>query len=286
VAKTTEKQETSVAKPEEAPRAHAIMQSTAERTRWGDEVAGFVSDWVYLRTPQLLSIVFTMAPGQSFKASGDWMPLYDAQVCEYVLAGEYTLHNPTTGEIRVVTAGQSVAFGAMSWHYGYNFADTELRVIEWLAFSSDPIKPNSRTTTPGREFGVDPDLVGRSHERATAGSRHVDHVTDENALRVILGSSRQVRASILTSTPMLTVAAVEIPGAHRTDLFCHGADAFIFTEHGRVNAYVPEQNVWAELNDDDAFVVPAGVSYQLLNQSDRRSRILLAITGASLEAPA
>ena len=159
------------------------MGASAKRTRWGDEVAGFVSDWVYLRTPQLLSIVFTMAPGQSFKASGDWMPLYDAQVCEYVLAGEYTLHNPTTGEIRVVTAGQSVAFGAMSWHFGYNFSDTELRMIEWLAFSSDPIKQDSRSTQPGRQFGMDPDLVGRSHERAIAGSHHVDLVTDDNALQ-------------------------------------------------------------------------------------------------------
>ena len=159
MAKTTEDPGTGDGTPKERPSAHAIMGASAERTRWGDEVAGFVSDWVYLRTPQLLSIVFTMAPGQSFKASGDWMPLYDAQVCEYVLAGEYTLHNPTTGEIRVVTAGQSVAFGAMSWHFGYNFSDTELRMIEWLAFSSDPIKQDSRSTQPGRQFGMDPDLT-------------------------------------------------------------------------------------------------------------------------------
>ena len=53
------------------------------------------------------------------------------------MSGEYTIHNPTTGEIRVAKEGQAVSFGRMSWHYGYNFGDRELRVIEWLSFSPD-----------------------------------------------------------------------------------------------------------------------------------------------------
>lgn len=269
------------APPGDQPQAHAIMQTEAQRTRWGDETAGFVSDWVYLRTPKLLSLVFSMAPGQSFKASGDWMPLYDAQVCEYVLSGEYTVQHPATGEVRVVTAGQSVAFGAMSWHYGYNFADVELRMLEWLAFSSDPLKPGARTSQLERELGADPGLAGRSADRATAGSHHIDVVTDSNALHLILGTERPIRASILTSTPMLTVGALEIPPAFRTDLLANETDTFLFVERGRVHAYVPEQNVWAELNADDAFVVPAGVTYQLLNQTDRRGRVLQATMGAS-----
>jgi mannose-6-phosphate isomerase-like protein (cupin superfamily) len=279
---TADSMKTSDDAAKEGARAYPIMHAAVPRVRWGDEKAGFVSDWVYFRTPQIVAIVFSMPPGGSFKVSDDWMPRYDAQECQYVLAGEYTCHNPTTGEVRVAKEGQAVAFGRMNWHYGYNFGDRELRVIEWLMFSSDPISKPAEGTRPGREVGVDPQLMGHWPERRQT-RQHMELVTEENSLRAILGAEHQVTASILTSTSMLTVAVVEVAGGRRSDQLRHSTNTLLFIEHGRTHVYVAEQNVWGELNDYDAFFVPAGVGYQLLNQSDRRSRTLLATAGPSLE---
>ncbi|HXY46169.1 MAG TPA: hypothetical protein VEH29_18430 [Acidimicrobiales bacterium] len=265
-----------------SPQAHAIMHAVVPRVRWGDETSGFVSDWVYWRTQRLVVIVFSMPPGGSFKVSDEWMPRYDAQECQYVLAGQYTIHNPTNGEIRVAEAGEAVAFGRMSWHYGYNFADSELRVIEWLSFSADRATETTAGTRPERELEMDAELVGRFPEHRSAGTERIDLVDETSSLRAILGSERQLLASVLASTPMLTVAVVELAGARRSDPLCHPSDTLLFVEHGKTHVYVPSDNVWAELSDLDAFFVPAGVGYQLLNQTDRRSRVLVATTGATL----
>ena len=273
------------ATPDGAPLAHAIPHAFVPRVRWGDEGSGFVSDWVYWRTPQFVAIVFSMPPGGSFKVSDDWMPRYDAQECQYVLSGEYTIHNPTTGEIRVVRTGQAVCFGRMSWHYGYNFADSELRVIEWLSFSTDRLPESATGTRPERELEMDPGLVGRFPEQRAAGAKRIDVVDEASALRAIVGAERQLLASVLASTPMLTVAVVEVPGARRSDLFLHDSDTLLLVERGKTHVFVPSQDVWAELTDLDGFFVPAGVGYHLLNQTDTRSRVLVATTGPSIGSP-
>jgi mannose-6-phosphate isomerase-like protein (cupin superfamily) len=266
------------------PRAQAIPHASVPRVRWGDEGSGFVSDWVYWRSPQLVAIVFSMPPGASFKVSDDWMPRYDAQECQYVLAGEYTIHNPTTGEIRVARAGEAVSFGRMSWHYGYNFSDVELRVIEWLSVSTDRVAQAATGTRPERELEMDPALVGRFPEHRHEGEQRVDLVDQASSLRAILGSERQLLVSVLASTPMLSVAIVEVPGAHRSDRLCHDSDTLLLIEHGKTHVYVPSQDVWAELGDLDAFFVPAGVGYHLLNQTERRSRVIITTTGPRLGA--
>jgi mannose-6-phosphate isomerase-like protein (cupin superfamily) len=272
--------------PDDPPRAHSIPHASVPRVRWGDEGSGFVSDWVYWRSPQLVAIVFSMPPGGSFKVSDDWMPRYDAQECQYVLGGEYTIHNPTTGEIRVARAGEAVSFGRMSWHYGYNFADVELRVIEWLSFSSDRATDTATGTRPERELEMDPGLVGRFPEHRDKGAHRIDLVDEATSLRAILGSERQLLAAVLTTTPMLSVAIVEVPGAHRSDRLCHDSDTLLLVERGKTHVYVPSQDVWAELGDLDAFFVPSGVGYHLLNQTERRSRVIIATTGPSVAAPA
>jgi mannose-6-phosphate isomerase-like protein (cupin superfamily) len=250
--------------------------------RWGDEGSGFVSDWVYWRTQRFVVIVFSMPPGGSFKVSDDWMPRYDAQECQYVLGGQYTIQNPTTGEIRVAEAGEAVTFGRMSWHYGFNFADTELRVIEWLSFSADRLTSAATGIRPERELEIDPEIVGRFPEHRDAASHKIDVVDEATSLRAILGSERQLLASVLTTTPMLTVAVIEVPGARRSELLCHGSDTMLFVEGGKTHIYVPGQDIWAELSDLDAFFVPAGVGYHLLNQTAKRSRVLIATTGPSI----
>ena len=268
--------------PQPSSLAHSIMHASVPRVRWGDEGSGFVSDWVYWRTPQFVVIVFSMPPGGSFKVSDDWMPRYDAQECQYVMSGEYTIHNPTTGEIRVAKEGQAVSFGRMSWHYGYNFGDRELRVIEWLSFSPDRVAEPTTGTRPERELEMDPGLVGRFPEHRDQGANRVDLVDEAHSLRAILGSERQLLASILASTPMLTVAVVELPGAHRSDLLCHGSDTLLLVERGKTHVYVPSHDVWGELTDLDAFFIPKGVGYHLLNQTETRSKVLLATTGPTI----
>ncbi len=262
--------------------ARALLHAAVPRVRWGDAESGVVSDWVYWRTQRLVAIVFSMPPGGSFKVSDDWMPRYDAQECQYVLSGEYTVHNPTTGEIRVAKAGQAVTFGRMSWHYGYNFADSELRVIEWLSFSPDREAYSSPGTRPERQLEMDAELVGCFPGHRDKGARRIDVVDEATSLRAILGAERQLLASVLTTTPLLTVAVLEIPAAHRSEPLCQDADTLLLVEGGKTHLYVPAQDVWAELTDLDAFFVPAGVEYHILNQTDRRSRVLLATTGPSL----
>lgn len=210
-----------------SPGAHSILHATVPRVRWGDQASGFVSDWVYWRAPGLVVIVFSMPPDGSFKVSDEWMPRYDAQECQYVLGGQYTVHNPITGEIRVADAGEAISFGRMSWHYGYNFFDSELRVIEWLSFSADRAALPAEGTRPAREFGVDPGLVEALPEHRDDGAHGIELVTEATSLRAILGSERLLLASVLTTTPLLTVSVVEVPGAHRSDGMSHPSDTLL-----------------------------------------------------------
>lgn len=225
------------------------------------------------------------------------MPRYDAAECQYVLSGQYTLHNPTSGEIQVAGRRQAVAVQNGCWQYGYNFADTEVRVIEWLSFASKPLDCTSRDSNgltrwvqgesvqsgvlpvPEPELRIDSRLLGRFPAQRRPDSRDIELVEETSALRAILGSESPLLAAVLTSSEQLTVAVTEVPGGRRSDRLQHPSDTVLFVERGKTHVHVPEHNVWAELYDLDVFFVPAGIEYCLLNQTAARSRVLIATTG-------
>ena len=110
-----------------------ISAQTVTRHIWGDETSGEVADWIFASTALIHCLVFGLAPGHSFTHSPEYRTVFGADEVLTVLSGTLVLANPEVGEVQRIGAGQSVAFGADTWHHGFAHGPEALRVLEFLA---------------------------------------------------------------------------------------------------------------------------------------------------------
>ena len=110
-----------------------ITDVTVTRHIWGDDEAHQVADWIYASTDRIHAMVFGLAPGGRFLHSPEFRTVFGADEVFTVLRGRMVLANPETGEVQLVEAGESVAFGRDTWHHVFAHGSDELRVLELFA---------------------------------------------------------------------------------------------------------------------------------------------------------
>jgi hypothetical protein len=71
-----------------------VRHYDAVRFLWGDEDSHYVPDLVYGRGDRIAALVYRMGPGNSFKSSKTWRPLYDQDRYYYVVQGTLAIQDP------------------------------------------------------------------------------------------------------------------------------------------------------------------------------------------------
>jgi len=243
---------------------------------WGDEKTGFVNDQFHAQSKQLILVTISMPPGRRFHHSETNKPVYTGHTGLYVLEGQYTVQYPDTGEVRVAEQGEILVLRGPQWHFGYNFSDRELRVLETICLVTAP-GAVANPACPSPEAGFDREAI--RDFPATRSAPRLEVVTRRSALNVIVGEQRQTLLRVLASTDKLTVAVFDLIGGQRTEAFNFSRDAALYVEKGRLNVRIQAESVWEELCPGDAFFFPAGTIWEVFNHGANAASAHLSLAG-------
>jgi mannose-6-phosphate isomerase-like protein (cupin superfamily) len=255
-----------------------IRRRDVQLVLWGDDESGYVNDLFYVLSRQIVLTTICMPPGGSFAASDRYRPIYDTHEALYVLQGQYTIQNPETGEVRVADPGQIVLMRERQWHYGYNFSDVELRLLETIAPPASQAAL-AHVPRPAHALGLDRAALADWPRTRGQAAAAMDVIDEGGAANVLLGSKRPMLARVLASTPRVAFAVVELRAGQRGDALTMRDDATLYVERGRLNVRVASADVWDEVFADDCFFVPGGAAFELWNAGGERCRVLLSVAG-------
>lgn len=278
-----------------SPAAGSVPYEKAVLKLWGDQQSGVVNDWIYVSNEKIQQLVFSLPPGGRFRHSERYRTVMGADEIFYVLAGTLVLANPQTGEVHRVEEGEAAYFRQGTWHHGFNYGSTELRVLEYFAPppSTGSSQPYARTQPYLADTTyVQDQWIGRWPLAAgEAAAGHTQRVLrDEDILWRLEGKTSQVLVGIYLSTEELTTAVVDLLPGHVSEPHVHGGDEVGYVRDGRLNMFFPEYpadgqgNGWFEMKAGDGYFVPAGTLHQHLNMSGSPVRFLFGVAPRYLPA--
>ena len=253
-----------------------VRASETSLLLWGDETTGFVNDLFHAQSTQLILVTIGMPPGRRFHHSETNKPVYTGNAGLYVLEGQYTVQFPDTGEVRVAEQGEMLLLRGPQWHFGYNFSDRELRVLETI---SPLASPGALTdlVCPAPEAGFDAQAI--KNFPATRTVPRLEVVTRRTALNIIIGKQHHTLLKVFASTDKLTVAVFDLNGGQRTDPIKFSRDATLYVEKGRLNVRIQADGIWEELNPGDAYFFPADTTWEVFNHGAHSAAAHMAIAG-------
>ena len=265
-----------------------VRYAEATRFLWGDEESHQVADIIYGRGERISSLMYALRPGEYFKASKTWKPLYDQHRFYYVLQGDLTIHDPKSGEVARAGTGEAIYWRGAKWHFGYNFSQQETLVLDWYAPQERaPDVPEVEVSAKKPELGEVVNgrygLLGqwpaamRSTEQQLLQEGGMITLRRQDALRIISGTRSPVLNSLYISTDALTAGVIELLPGVMAEGEAHPGDEVIFVPKGRLNVYLPESHDWFEVNPKDSLYLPAGVVHQYCNYSDQPIEVVFAV---------
>jgi T5SS/PEP-CTERM-associated repeat protein len=253
-----------------------VPRQEAVRFLWGDEDSHFVADLVYGRGDRLAGLIFKLAPGEQFRSSKTWRPLYNQDRYYYVVQGELTIQDPETGDVAVARTGEAVYWRGSRYHFGYNFGTDEVFVLDWYApqdraatvpeIESSLKKREPQPYQPGRT-----DLLGRwpTHALVDLQDRYEQgrmvKLSKEHALHFIHGESNPVLMNLYASTEALTAGTFELRPSVMAEVEQHRGDEVLFALEGCLHVYLPETYDWFELHPLDCLYLPEGTPHRYCN---------------------
>ena len=256
-----------------------IRYEEATRFLWGDEESHQVSDWAYGGGARTSSFMYSLRPGEYFKSSKTWKPLYDEHRLYYVYQGSLAIHDPGNGEVAIATEGEAIFWKGHKWHFGYNFGPREALILDVWAPGGFPIdvpeielsrqKPdldqviNGRYELLGRWPMARPEVEKKAwQEGGLVTIRHSD------CLHLIHGDKNPILVSLLISTDEITVGTINLLPGQMAEPETHPGDQALFVMDGRLNVYLPDTYDWFEVHPRDSLFLPEGTRHQYSNMSD------------------
>lgn len=257
-------------------RAQLVRAGDASRFLWGDETSGQVADIIYGRNSAISALVFKLKPGAFFRSSDTWKSYFDQNRYYYVVKGELTIQDPSSGEVAVARVGEVIHWKGAKWHFGYNFTSDETIVLDWYAPQERPphipevvfaeTKPKFELEQAGRL-----DLVGKwpaelaaSREKAQREGGVIT-ITPADALHFIYGTKHPVRESVYVSSNDMTAGVVDIVPGAQSENRSHPGHKVIFNLEGQLHVYLPNSFEWFELNRWDVLYIPPNTPHQYWN---------------------
>ena len=151
-----------------------------------------------------------------------------------MLEGQYTIQLPETGEVRVAEEGEMILLRGPQWHYGFNFSNRELRLMETIAPlpSPDSVKD---LTPPSFVHAADVDELADFPRSRQPRRPDMDVVGLKEASNVLLGGQRPTLLRILASNDRLSFGVMELFPGQRTDSITWHKDASVYVAEGHAH---------------------------------------------------
>ncbi len=254
-----------------------IAARHAKRFLWGDDQAGWVSDWIYGSSPKIHMMSFAMNVGARFGNSPDFKTYYNCAETYYCLKGEFTFQCPETGEVHVLRKGDMLYFPPNTWHWGYNFGTEECRILESLTprrrRRSRPMRSSSRWLKEIAGHRAQPDRQVRARQLQEQGARHPDPPR-RLRLRDRSATSSRCGSASACSTELLTTCIVDLYPGQKGEPVSHPGDKVLYVLEGQLNIHIPGgEGEWWELTEGDTAYIPGGCLHTFFNTSDARCEV-------------
>jgi quercetin dioxygenase-like cupin family protein len=257
-----------------------IAARDAKRFLWGDDQAGWVSDWIYGSSPNIHMMAFSLDVGARFGNSPDFKTYYDCAETYYCLKGQFTFHCPETGEVHVLDKGDLLYFPPNTWHWGYNFGTEECRVLESLTPRLEQHIEiyAAKQTWLSTIRNVEDDLVGNYIPGKYKTKARATLIRRTDLAYEIVGEQRPIRVAIGVSTSMLTTGFVDLHPGQKSEIVSHPGDKVLYVLEGQLNIHLPDSDGdWWELVEGDTAFIPNGCRHAFFNTSDARTEFLFSV---------
>ncbi len=256
-----------------------IRKSDAIDGIWGNEESGFVPTLFYLLSNELMVLTLTIPPGGAFRAYGEYRAYFDSHLCLYVLAGQYTYLNPETGEVRTAQQGEMLFLPEKLWHYGNNFGDSDLRVIEIFSPPADasaladvPIPETTKLCDPGALEGL--------QEQTIQGTNNPRLRNENNAVEALIEGSPYIWTHVYASTERVFLAVTKMLPGQYSGTITAPCEVLYYVEEGEMNIKTETGEGEFHVEPESILFIPANEPHRLFNNSGRRSRILMSGAGS------
>jgi quercetin dioxygenase-like cupin family protein len=265
------------------PGARLLRYAETRHYLWGDEVSGQVKDWYYASSHKIHMAMFSLPPGGLWRHSDRHKSYYGADECYYLLAGELTIHNPETGEVKVLHQGEALHFRERTWHYGYNFTQVEAVII--CTFAPMPADIASAAVLAAAVPPLDEVRLGRwdlldrhPWNSAEAAASEAFKILPPSAwLPVIQGEKRPIRVDLMVATEKQTSGMFSLLPGVTTDPETHPGDEVAFCVGGQVGLYLPATDEWFELHPRDGCWVREGVEHRWYNTTGEPASVFFGV---------
>lgn len=252
--------------------ATEIPYQRVTRFLWGDEVTGFVDDYIYASTDKIHQLVFGLPPYGAFRHSKDRPTVFGADEVLYVLSGTYGSANPETGEVHVAHKGEAIFFRKDTWHHGFSLSNEPLKVLEF--FAPPPSTGTSNPYAKSRPYVESSiyqrkELIGQWPMASTQAQEKATMrvIREADLLWELDGADQSTITGLFASTDQLTVGRTTVIPGRPTLPQKHGGDECLYVTSGVLRVHVPENEeaTWFELGPGDGFFTPAGTTHQYWN---------------------
>ena len=264
-------------------RPSLLRHSEVERYIWGDDEAGHVVDWYHRNSDKLILSLWSLAPGAKWTHSDTHKSYYDGDEGYYILQGSLTFHNPVTGEVYVVNAGDALHFRGNTWHYGYNFGSEQVLILTGLAPLPDDLtaaEDLAASAAPlDRPKGGRYELLGNwpwNSDELVKG-RTIHHMPPSRWLHLIQGEKSPIRVSLFVSNERLTMGTFTLRPGTVSDPEEHPGDEIAFVTEGAAHVYLPESRQVFDMETLDATYIPEGTPHRYINESSEPATVVFAV---------
>lgn len=267
----------------------------AERPHFSD------LNYLYVSTDKLTVGTWQLGPGGTY----DPPDLHAGDEVYYVLDGVLTEHNPVLGEFMQVRKGEALLLPMHGYHKGHNFEQDIMRILYVIA-------PKIwETQMPPMDFsaGKMKQYKGKHNAKLSAhpqiGSWYAHgttddigrwpipgpqcrkepvlfyHITEEKKLVNVHGTQYPMLIKFFVSNDLLHMGEFILPGggtgSRASEPDSHRGDAVLFVEEGPVTFFLTATQEAFNVQEEEAMFIPEGVSYQMINYTAHRNKVIFSI---------
>ncbi|MGH6984530.1 MAG: cupin domain-containing protein [Stellaceae bacterium] len=254
-----------------------VRASEVPRLLWGDEESGYVNDCFYALSAELLVVGVTLPPGGRWRSSERHRALFDTHECLCVLAGQYTCHDPETGEVRTLEAGEALFMPERRWHYGNSFGNEDLHMLEIIAPPTN--QSLAHVPRPRGLIGRDSDALRNWPREHARGAENFRICRLSDALDAVVGDANPILCRVLASTDRVFSAMATVPAGGRSDEMAYPFDVCYCGIEGETSLFVAGVGTYFAVREADVAFLPAGTSHRLFNHTCFGHRILVGGAG-------
>jgi gentisate 1,2-dioxygenase len=107
------------------------------------------------------------------------------------------------------------------------------------------------------------------------------HITEEKKLLNVHGIDHPMLIKFFVSNDLLHMGEFILPaggiGSRASDPDSHRGDALLFVEEGPVTFFLTATLEAFDVQENEAMFIPEGVSYQMINYTDHRNKVIFSI---------